>query len=224
VATRTDPRTEPRVPLSRERVLRAALALADRAGIESLTMRRLGQELGVEAMSLYNHVANKDDVLDGMVDLVFSEIELPSGGGRWKAALRERAISVREALLRHPWATGLLESRSSAGRATLQHHDWVLGTLREAGFSIGMAAHAYSVMDSYIYGFALQQQTLPFDTSDEVAEVAQNLMRQFPADAYPHLAEMIIEHALQPGYDYADEFEWGLDLILDGLDRARDEA
>jgi AcrR family transcriptional regulator len=224
MATHPNPTTQQRAPLSRERVLRAALALADQRGLQSLTMRRLGHELGVEAMSLYNHVANKDDVLDGMVDLVFREIEMPTAGAGWKAALRQRAILVREALLRHPWSSGLLESRSSAGPATLRHHDWVLGTLRDAGFSLGMAAHAYSVMDSYIYGFALQQTTLPFDTSDQVAEVAQNLMRQFPANEYPHLAEMIIEHALQPGYDYADEFEWGLDLILDGLERARGTA
>jgi AcrR family transcriptional regulator len=201
--------------------LRAALDLADREGIGSLTMRRLGQELGVEAMSLYNHVVGKDDILDGLVDLVFSEIAMPSDGGGWEAAMRERAISVRNALLRHPWATGLLESRSSGGDETLRHHDWVLGKLRDAGFSVEMAAHAYSVMDSYIYGFAMQQTTLPFDTPTEVAEVGLTLLNQFPADRFPYLAEMISEHALQPGYDYGREFEWGLDLILDGLERAR---
>jgi AcrR family transcriptional regulator len=221
MATQTDPSARPRTPLNRERVLRAAIALADMGGIESLTMRKLGQELGVEAMSLYNHVANKDDILDGVVDLVFGEIAVPSGRADWKAAMRQQAISARAVLLRHPWATRLMQSRTKPGPATMQHHDSVLGSLREAGFTIDMAAHAYSVMDSYIYGFALQQTNLPLDTSQNVAQVAQDILRQLPADEYPHLAEMIIEHAMKPGYAYADEFEFGLDLILDGLEGLR---
>ena len=224
MATRTDPSARPRTPLSRERVLRAAIDLADTGGIESLSMRKLGQALGVEAMSLYNHVANKDDLLDGMVDLVFGEIGLPPRGADWKTAMRQRAIAAREVLARHPWAIGLMESRSRPGPATLRHHDAVIGCLREAGFSIAMTAHAYSVLDSYIYGFALQQASLPFKTSEEAAEVAESILRQFPADAYPHLAELTIQHVLQPGYDYADEFAFGLDLILDGLERVRDTA
>ncbi len=220
----TDPRAEPRVRLNRDRVLRAAIALADAAGIESLTMRKLGEELGVEAMSLYNHVANKDDLLDGMIDAVFSEIELPSGAADWKSAMRERAISAREVLSLHPWAIGLMESRTSPGPATLRHHDTVIGTLRGGGFSVEMAAHAFSALDSYIYGFALQEASLPFDTAEETAEVAQVILAQFPAGEYPHLTELTIEHVLKPGYDYADEFEFGLDLILDGLERARDPA
>jgi AcrR family transcriptional regulator len=211
---------EPRTPLSREQVLRAAVALADRSGIEALTMRRLAQELGVEAMSLYNHIANKDDILDGIIDLVFDEIELPTGEAGWKPAMRQRAISARQALHRHPWATGLMESRRTPGPANIGHHDAVLGILRNAGFPIELAAHAYSLLDSYIYGFALQEASLPFQTPQETAEVAQEIMAAFPADAYPHLAEIATEHALRPGYDYGDEFLYGLDLILDGLERA----
>jgi AcrR family transcriptional regulator len=224
VATQTDLSATPRAPLSRERVLRAALVLADLGGIESLTMRKIGQALHVEAMSLYNHIANKDDILDGIVDLVFSEIALPSERADWKTAMRQRAISARDVLLRHPWATSLMQSRTKPGPATLRHHDWVIGSLRAAGFTIDMAAHAFSIMDGYIYGFALQQMNLPYHTSEENAEFAENLLRQLSADEYPHLAEMISEHAMKPGYNYAEEFEYGLDLILDGLERVRDTA
>jgi AcrR family transcriptional regulator len=210
-----------RTPLSRERVMRGAVSLADTGGIDSLTMRRLGQELGVKAMSLYNHVANKDDVVDGMVDLVFSEIALSTDGAEWKAAMRKRAISAHQALLRHPWATSLMQSRTRPGPATLRHHDSVLGSLRQAGFTVVMAAHAFSVIDGYVYGFALQQINLPLQTPEEVSEVGHYILRQLAGD-YPHLAEMITEHAMKPGYDYADEFEFGLDLILDGLERLRD--
>jgi AcrR family transcriptional regulator len=224
MAIQTDPSARPRAPLSRERVLRAAIVLADMGGIESLSMRRLGQELGVEAMSLYNHVANKADILDGIVDLVFSEIDVPSDRGDWQTGMRHRAISARDTLLRHPWATGLMQSRTRPGPATLRHHDSVLGILRKAGFSVAVAAHAYSVIDSYVYGFALQQMNLPPETSENAAGLAQDILGQFRADQHPHLAEMIIEHAMKPGYNYADEFEFGLDLILAGLERLRDTA
>jgi AcrR family transcriptional regulator len=213
--------TRDRTPLSREGVLRAALALADQSGIESLTMRKLGQAVGVEAMSLYNHVANKDALLDGMVDLVFSEIELPVVGTDWKSAMRRRAISAREVLSRHRWAIGLMDSRSSPGPATLRHHDAVIGCLREAGFTVALTAHAFAVLDSYIYGFVLQETSLPFDTPEETAELAQSMMAEFPVDAYPHLTELTVEHALQPGYDFGNEYEFGLDLILDGLERVK---
>jgi AcrR family transcriptional regulator len=206
--------------LSPDRVLRAAVALADAGGIESLTMRRLGQDLGVEAMSLYKHVANKDALLDGMVDLVFAEIELPSGDAYWRTAMRDRAVSTRAALVRHPWATPLMQSRTAPGPATLQHHDAVIGTLRRAGFSVALTAHAFSVLDGYIYGFAMQQRSLPFDTLEEAQEVGRQMFARMPAGAYPHLTELTVQHILQPGYDYGDEFEYGLDLILDGLDRA----
>jgi AcrR family transcriptional regulator len=224
MATHTDPGPTPRIPLTRQRVLDAAIALADRDGVRSLSMRKLAQELGVEAMSLYHHVANKDAILDGIVDLVFGEIELPSGQADWKVAMRRRAISAREALLRHPWATGLMESRTTPGPATLRHHDAVLGILRSAGFPIELTAHAYSVLDSYIYGFALQEASLPFHTPEETAALARSIMSEFPADEYPHLAELTVEHVLQPGYDYGNEYLFGLELILDGLDRALRDA
>jgi AcrR family transcriptional regulator len=224
MSTHTDPSAEPRLPLTRERVLAAAVALADRGGIGSLSMRKLAQELGVEAMSLYHHVANKDDILDGLVDVVFGEIDLPSGDEGWKAAMRRRAISAREALRRHPWATGLMDSRPTPGAANLRHHDAVLGVLRGAGFSLELAAHAYSLLDSYIYGFALQEASLPFHTSEEAAQVAQAIMAEFPASEYPHLTEIAVDHVLQPGYDYGDEYLFGLDLILDGLERALAET
>jgi len=216
------PAAKRRDPLSRERVLDAAVAIADESGIGSLTMRKLGDALGVEAMSLYNHVANKDDLLDGMIDVVFSEIGLPSGDGDWKMAMRQRAISVRDALSRHRWAIGLMESRTSPGASTLRHHDAVIGTFRDAGFSIELAAHAYSALDSYIYGFALQEASLPFDTGAQTVDVAQEIMAQYSPGEYPHLTELATKHVLQPGYDYGNEFAYGLDLILNGLERATD--
>jgi AcrR family transcriptional regulator len=208
-----------REPLSRVRVLVAALALADEEGLEALSMRRLGQELGVEAMSLYNHVRNKEDMIDGLVDLVFAELGDASGRD-WKAAMRRRALRVREVLGRHRWAIALMESRRSPGPANLGHHESVLRSLREAGFSIGLAAHAYSLLDSYVYGFALEQANLPFDTGAEAAEMAATTMATFPSEAYPYMSEMAVKLVMRPGYSYAKEFEFGLELILDGLERA----
>jgi AcrR family transcriptional regulator len=223
MAPKTKPATKPRIPLSRVRVLVAAVAFADEHGIASLSMRKLGEVLGVEAMSLYNHVANKDQLLDGMVDLVFGEVDLPVGGADWKTAMHERAQSARQALRRHPWAIALMSTRTSPGPATLRHHDAVIGNLRAGGFSVSLAAHAFSALDSYVYGFALQEATLPLgDTEEETAEVARAMMAQVPADEYPHLTEFTLEHILQPGYDYGDEFGFGLDLILDGLEKARE--
>jgi len=218
MATQPRPRSRRRRPLSRDRVLRAAIELADERGIESLTMRKLGEELRVEAMSLYNHVANKDDIVDGIVDLVFSEIDLPASGADWKTALRQQAISLRDVLLRHRWAIGLMESRRKPGPANLRHHDAVIGSLRSAGLDMPTIAHAYSLLDSYIYGFALFTMNLPFDPSEEVAELGQGILRAFPVNAYPNLVAYI--SAMRPGYNYGDEFEYGLDLILDGLQRA----
>jgi AcrR family transcriptional regulator len=209
-----------RIPLSRERVLQIALKLADQGGLESLSMRKLGQELGVEAMALYYHFANKDEVLDDLVDLVFSEVDLPSAGADWKSVMRRRAISVRDALDRHRWAIGLMESRRHPGPANLRHHDAVLGCLRAAGFDIAMAAHAYSLLDGYIYGFALTKMSLPFNRSDSAA-VVESMLEPFPLNEYPHLVEIMTEQVMKSGYDYADEFEYGLDLILDGLERVR---
>ena len=224
MTTQTDDTARRRVPLTRARVLETAVARSDDGGIEALSMRKLGQELGVEAMALYHHFANKDDLVDGMVDLVFAEIELPDSGPEWRMAMRRRAISVRDALLRHRWAIGLMESRRAPGPANLRHHDAVIGSLRAGGFDIAMAAHAYSLLDSYIYGFALTKMNLPFQASEEVGEVAEAMLAPFPAGEYPHLLEILTDHVMRPGYDYGDEFELGLDLILDGLERMRSEA
>jgi AcrR family transcriptional regulator len=204
--------------MNREQVLQAAVALADETGIESLSMRKLGQALGIEAMSLYNHVAGKEALLDGMVDLVFAEIELPTGED-WKKALRGRAISMREALARHRWAVGLMESRTNPGATTLRQHDAVIGCLLAAGFSMELTAHAFAAVDSYVYGFALQEKGLPFDTPEQTAEMAQAMLAHFPVDEFPHLAAFTREHVLRPGYDFGAEFEFGLDLLLDGLER-----
>jgi AcrR family transcriptional regulator len=208
-----------RAPLSRERVLRGAVTVADAGGIGSLTIRSLAQELGVKPMSVYHHVANKDQILDGIVDIVFSEIELPSLAGEWRSEIRRRAISARRVLRCHPWAIGLLESRTTPGPATLRHHDAIIGTLRGAGFSVEMTAHAYALLDSYVYGFALQEAALPF-APETVADVAEPMMQQFPAGEYPHLVELATEYVLQPGYDFGNEFEFGLNLILDALARS----
>jgi AcrR family transcriptional regulator len=221
MATRAKPTKQARAPLTRERVLRVALALADESGIAALTMRKLGEALGVEAMSLYNHVANKDELLDGIVDLVYGEIDLPSGEDDWKIAMRARAVSARLALSHHRWAIGLMASRTAPGPATLRHHDAVIGSLRDAGFSIELTAHAFSVLDGYICGFVLQEASLPVDSAGQTAEVASAMLAQMPRDVYPHLTELTTEHILKPGYDYGDEFAFGLDLILDGLERAR---
>jgi AcrR family transcriptional regulator len=209
-----------RTALSRERVLRGAVAIADGSGIGALTMRSLAQELGVKPMSLYYYVTSKDEILDGIVDLVFGEIELPSPDGDWRIEMRRRAISARSVLRRHPWAIGLMESRASPGPATLHHHDATIGTLRAAGFSVHMTAHAYALLDSYVYGFALQEAALPFTGPETVAEVAQPIARQLSADLYPHFAEMVTELILQPGYDFGNEFEFGLGVILDALARS----
>jgi AcrR family transcriptional regulator len=224
MTTRTARRTQRRDRLSRERVLQTAIELADQGGLESLSMRKLGQELGVEAMALYYYFANKDEVLDGIVDLVFSEIDLPAPGADWKAAMRQRAISVRDTLARHRWAIGLMESRRNPGPANLRHHDSVIGSLRAAGFDMAMSAHAYSLLDAYIYGFALTKMNLPFETSGEVAAVAESMLAPFSPDAYPNLVAFITEHAMKPGYDYEDEFEYGLDAILDGLERVANKS
>ena len=209
------------VPLTREAVVHAAVALADMWGVESLTIRKLAHELGAAPMALYRHIANKDELLDGMVDVVFGEIEVPTDAENWKRVLRQRGISARKALLRHPWAIGLMESRLSPGSASLKHHNAVLGTLRDAGFSFKAAVHAYSVLDSYMYGFALQEKSLPFETPEESAEVAKATVGSY-AGEYPYLAEVVTEFG-KSGYDYAEEFESGLDLILDGIERLRSD-
>jgi AcrR family transcriptional regulator len=218
------PRTTPkRVPLSRDRVLRAALELADEGGIGALTMQQIGRRLGVEAMSLYRHVRNKDDILDGIVDFVFAEIELPADRSNWRTVLRARSISTRAALRRHPWAITLMESRLAPGPSNLRSHDEMLAVLLDAGFSAAMATHASNLVDSYVLGFALQETNFPFSNAEELAAVGEQMLAQVPADQYPNLVR-VSDELLASGFDYRDEFEFGLDLILDGIARALEGA
>lgn len=206
-------------------MLEAAIRVADRGGVEAITMRRVAQELGVEAMSLYHHVPNKDAILDGVVDMVFAAIELPSTEcDDWRDAIRTRASSARAVLSQHSWALGLMDSRRNPGTATLRHHDAVLGVLREAGFTLPMAAHAVSLIDSYVGGFVLQEANLPVTTPDDVGEVAGDILDHLPAGEFPYLTEMIVDHALQPGYDHTSEFGYGLALILDALEARRRQS
>ncbi len=216
-------KAKPRAALSRERALAAAIALADAEGLASLTMRRLARELGIEAMSLYHHVANKEDILDGMVELVFAEIELPATDVGWKDAMLRRGHSVRAVLTRHPWAISIMQSRRSPGPSTLGHLDAVLGACRAAGFSIEMTAHAVSAIDSYIYGFVLQEVNLPFDDTDagQMEELVDAILPSLSPDAYPHMHELTTEVVLKPGYSYGKEFDFGIALILDGLEALR---
>lgn len=226
------PATETRPPLSKERVVRAAVELADQGGLDALSMRKLADELGVAAMSLYYYFPNKNELITGMVDLVFAEIELPSIEVEWKTAMRQRALSTRSALNRHRWAVGLMESREMPGPASIRVHDTVLGYLREAGFSIEMTIQAYSLLDAYIYGYALQEKNLPFEDPEGAAAVAQEQVRQLEAqaqeqqlaalaDEYPYLAEVVAGHVAEVGHDLGQAFEHGLDLILDALEQRR---
>ena len=226
MANTSDPAAPTRSPLNRELILQAAVALADRSGLGSLSMRRLGAELGVEAMSLYNHVANKDEILDGMIDRIMDEIDVPADGIDWKRAMRGRAISAHEVLLRHTWAPALIESRVTSGAARFRHCDAVIGTLRGAGFPIETAYHAFLTLDSYIYGFTQQEVNWPFER-EERPEMVEGLAPQILAGEYPHLVEMM-EYVLDAGTGgdergdagpYETEFAFGLDLILDGLER-----
>ena len=213
-------------------MLHAAVALAGRNGIEAMTMRKLADELGVGAMTLYYHVPNKEQLLDGMVDIVFGEIELPTTEVDWRTAMRRRALSTRAVLNRHRWAVGLMESRLTPGPNSLRLHDAVLGCLRKAGFSIEATIQAYSVQDAYIYGFALQERSLPFESAEESAAVAEQQYREYAelaaerqlgelAQEFPHLAEVVAGHVAKVGYDFASAFVYGLDLILDALELRR---
>ena len=211
---------ERRPRLSRDRVLEAAVALADESGLEALSMRKLGERLGVEAMSLYKHVRHKEDLLDQMVDRVFAEIELVEERG-WRSTVRRRALSVRSVLRRHPWAVPMMQSRANPGPRTLGHLDALIGVFRGAGFSVALTAHALSVVDAYVYGFAMQEKALPFDDEERSTEVVDHILATMPVDRFPHLVAFSRDHVLKPGYDYGLEFEWGLDLVLDGLERSR---
>ena len=222
MARQTDPHAAaPRTPLSKERVLRAAIELADAEGIDALSMRRLAKELGVEAMSLYNHVANKGEILGGIIDLVAGEFDLPSDESDWKLAMRRNAISSRDVLLRHRWATSIWMSQGG-GPARLRNGDWMLRTLREAGFSPELIYHAFHILESYVLGYTLQQLNFPYK-GEELADLAAGFLEQIPVEEYPDLVEHIHQH-IEPHDEETSGFEMGLDLILDGLDRARTTA
>lgn len=207
-----------RAPLNRARILDAAVRVADRGGLAAVSMRNVGRELSVEAMSLYHHIANKEEMLDGLADWVFSRVELPAGAQGWRQGMEKRARSAREVLAAHPWALGLIESRSNPGPALLRHHDEVIGCLRRGGFDLRLASHAFSVIDAYVYGFVLTEQTLPFDPAE--AHNAGDFARQFEPliSQYPNLAALVAEVTAESDYRFSDEFEEGLGLILDQLE------
>ena len=213
-----------RKPLSQARIIAAAVQIADASGVAALTMRKVAERLGVEAMSLYHHVASKEAMLDGMVDQVFGEIALPEIGGPWQREMRQRAHSMRTVLGRHPWALGLMDSRRTPGLITLQHHDAVVGCLRQAGFSLAMTGHAYAVLDAFIYGFLVQELSMPFTSAERDAGVATQVLAAMPVAQLPHLLEFGRQHAMQPGYTFGAEFDYGLELVLDGLARAQARA
>lgn len=205
-----------RPPLTRDAVVAAAIALAGEDGLDRLSMRRLGERLGVEAMSLYHHVRGKPALLDAMVDAVFAEIDLPRPGEPLRDGLRRRAVSQRAVLHRHRWALGLLESRSHPGPATLAHHDAVLGFLYAAGWGSASVGHAYALLDAYVYGFVLQEQQLPIEPAT-AGETAAAMVASQPDLELPHLARFVAEVVARPGYDFAAEFEVGLALVLDAV-------
>jgi AcrR family transcriptional regulator len=212
--------------LSKDLVVRTAVALADRHGLEWLSMRKLADELGAGAMSLYYYVPNREELVDEMIDVVFGEIEPPPLGIDWRTAMRRRAVSTREALNRHRWAVGLMEGRAKVGPNSIQLREAILGCLRQAGFSVAMTVQAYSVQDAYIYGFALQEKGLPFESAEESTDVAEATTQQVAdlAESFPYLAEVVAGHVATVGYDFGQSFAFGLDLILDALDEQRDES
>ena len=205
--------------LTRAGIVAAAVELADTQDLAALSMRSVARQLGVMPMSLYNHVANKEELLDGMVDAVFAEFYAPVPGAEWRSELRWRAVTAREALKRHPWAVGLMDSRRNAGYETLVHHDAVIGCLREAGFSLTLTGHAFAVLDAHLYGFLVQELSMPFQPGQDLAELGNQIVAALPEGQLSYFREFTLEHALRPGYDFGDEFEVGLDLVLDGLAR-----
>ena len=215
---------EARVPLSRERVIDAAIRLADESGIDSLTMRRLAHELGVEAMSLYYYVANKDELLNAIADVVVSEWELPAPGAGWKSAIRGTAISAHEVLTRHPWSASLVLSGAGVSPARLRYMNSILGSLREAGFSEGQTDHAYHALESHIMGFALWEVGMNLGSAEDLAALATAFLEQLSEDEFPHVAEHVHQHLKPPDPKDPGAFAFGLDLILDGLERLRGTA
>jgi len=212
-----------RPPLNRNRILAAAVEIADERGVGAVTMRAVASKLGVEAMSLYNHVANKDDILDGMVDFVVEQIDLPQDVDHWREAMRRRAVSAHQVFGCHPWVPVLLDSRETSGPSGLRYFDWVLGTLMRAGFSMEDAARVFSLLDSYIYGFGIQQFNFSADSDASPEERAETLLAFIPAEQYPYLHRMA-SHAMQAGYDAEADFDFGLEIILGGLERILDES
>ena len=206
-----------RAPLNLDRALQVALVVADDDGLEAVTMRRLASELGVEAASLYHHVTGKNQILDGLVEVVAAEIKRPMPSTDWRAAISERAHHTRAGLRRHPWAVSLMASRTSPGPATLGLLETGIRCFREGGFSVPEAAHAISVVDSYVHGFVLQEVNLPFRDESELAAMTGAIMETFPASEFPYLFEMTVEHVLKRGYDYGKEFDSGLKVVLDGV-------
>ena len=223
MASQAEPVASQRVPMSRERVLDAAVALADADGIESLTMRGLAQALGVEAMTLYYYVTKKDDILDGIVDIVLSEVELPSPGRDWKAALRSTAISAHEVLVHHPWAANLMLSAIGTSPARQRYMNAVLGCLRQAGFSADLTDRAYHALDSHITGFTLWEVQIQTDP-EKLPDLAATFLRELPADEFPYLVEHVHQHLKERDPDDEGAFAFGLELILDGLERIRGRA
>lgn len=215
---KTDP-SKRRVPLTKERIISAAIKLADEGGLEALSMRKLGQELGVEAMALYHHFATKNLLIEGMIDHIHEEIKIPTDAAHWSILVRARAESVLEVLSRHAWASPLMESGVNPGPATMQDRESLLKCFREAGFSIEMTVHAVSALDIYTYGFAQQLASLSFETTQQAAEVGKAVMEQFPFDTYPYMGEMVSQHMMKAGYRAMDEFDFGLNLIIDGIAR-----
>jgi AcrR family transcriptional regulator len=210
--------------LSKQRMVAEAIRLADREGVDGLSMRRLAGALGAGAMSLYHYVANKEELLDAMIDVVFEEIDLPPDDTDWQSAMRQRSVSARQVLARHPWAIGLMESRISPGPAHLRHREAVTACLRRAGFPVLMATHANWLLDVYVYGFALQEASLPFDTADEFADMAEDVyLPQLPPDEFPYLNESAAA-LVAADYDPAEEFTFGLDLVLSALEPLRATA
>jgi AcrR family transcriptional regulator len=209
-----------RQSLNKGRIIGSAVALADKTGVDALTIRKLATALGVKPMTIYHYVPNKEAIIDGMVDMVFSEIDLPQIDIDWKSAVRLRSASARAVLATHPWAVPLMESRRSPGIATLRQHDAVIACLRNGGLSVEMTAHAYALIDAFIYGFAMQEASLPATSGEQMSELAESIMQASAMNEYPHLMELTTQHVLQPGYDFAEEFDFGLNLILDGLERA----
>ncbi|MBN9605788.1 MAG: TetR/AcrR family transcriptional regulator [Actinomycetales bacterium] len=209
-----------RRPLDRDRIIDGAVALADEIGLEPLTIRRLAEHLGVRPMSLYHYVASKDDIVDGMVGRVFDEIERPDPAAPWKEAIRGRARSLRAALRRHPWAIPIMEGRRSPGADILDHHEAMVTAWLGTGFPLPLVAHGLAVVDAFVYGFALQEAALPLGEGGDLTDASDQIIAPLPAEKYPSLVRFTVEHVLQPGYDFGDSFEPGLDYLLDGIEHA----